>query len=112
VKNTQVELITSEEDWVVIAIPEPPVTSLSRGEVPSLSDWIMEKGKKDSRYKTEELEMWQAETLLHMQSSHAIDHTTVLSEHVHPRGEKTYGVSCLYSCGWASHPYYPIILEV
>ena len=88
------------------------VTKLMVSLVCPAVDCIMEEGKKDSRYKTEESEMWQAETLLHMQSSHAIDHTTVLSEHVHPRGEKTYGVSCLYSCGWASHPYYPIILEV
>ena len=69
--------------------------------VTKLNDCIMEKGKKDSRYKTEELEMWQAETLLqmHMQCSHAINYTTVLSGHVHPGGEKTYGVSCLYNCG-------------
>jgi hypothetical protein len=62
-----------------------------------------------SRYKTEELEMWQAESLLrmHMKYSHAIDYTTVLSEHTHPGGEVTYGVTCLYSCGWTYHTYYP-----
>jgi hypothetical protein len=42
-----------------------------------------------------------------MQYSHAIDHTAVLSEHVHPGEEVTYGVTCLYSCGWTSHSYYP-----
>ena len=85
------------------------VTKLMVSLVCPAVDCIMEEGKKDSRYKTEESEMWQAETLLHMhmQSSHAIDHAIVLSEHVYLEGVKTYGVRCLYSCGWVSHPWYP-----
>ena len=56
------------------------VTKLMVSLVCPAVDCIMEEGKKDSRYKTEESEMWQAETLLHMhmQSSHAIDHAIVL----------------------------------